>query len=881
MFLCLSDFDLNCILFCLCPRSCNPGIPGSCYSANGANIYKCTVPSGGNLAPPQFTSSSIFGFTMGINQGNLLCSCTLPLVPDLGCSHPPSPPPVPFSPPFPPRPPFPPPPPSPPSPPPPPPPSCSVWINAFKYFSASLPFSLANIPSASSNDGTVFAALVNQLYTTNVSSASSGTVFQFFPPTPLPQSSTTLLLGATLLNAASQANFVQNFASPSSMRILALLFDLACNDQVWANMTCGSNSFILYSTPGTYPILPAITTQYYPGVLNACPSPPPTPPPPPRSPPPPPPNPLSPSPPPPPPSPSPPPPFPSPPPLGPAAIFYFNQSSRPYDKTQDCAYLVGSNPSSGANTGQMLAPYISGPFAYTCDTLSASSGNSLLWSALWVKVNFDSTQALNLLAVNVNANINNLWNNIATLSYPFGLTGPAGSPIPYNFFAAYYTTFLPPVYTMQCASPGVGSACINSAYVCVANDTLSTFAPPQQPNAGYGFVYGINLPPYAGTSTCTILVGSSPAPSPFPPPSPPPSPSPGPPRLALPPFPPTPPSPPPPPPPSCTVWISAFKYYSAPLNPFNLGNSPSPSSNDGTVFAALVNQLYTANVYSAYGGAVFQFFPPTPLPQSSATLLLGATLLNAASQNQFMQNFATASSTKLLALAFNLACNDQVWANMTCGGSTYMLYSSPGSYPVVPPNTMYYSGVLNACPSLPPPPPWPPGVVLSPSPPNPPPPPPPSPPPPSPTPPPLPPWPPGTVFPPSPPPIPLPPPSPASPPPSTSPPPPSPASPPHSPSPPPPSLSPLLPAHPPSPSSPPPPPTAGHVTIYVDPPASITSEVQGGCVLSAIDDLHNLFGLVAPSAPSQYTNVQGGIVIQVSFVTQADADAFYTAVRRE
>ena len=216
-----------------------------------------------------------------------------------------------------------------------------------------------------------------------------------------------------------------------------------------------------------------------------------------------------------PPSPPPPPP-PSPPPSGLAAIFYFNQSSRPYDKTQDCAYLVGSNPSSGANTGQMLAPYISGPFSYTCDTLSASSGNSLLWSALWVKVNFVSTQALNLLAVNVNANVNNLWNNIATLSYPFGLTGPAGSPIPYNFFATYYTTFTPPAYTTQCASPGVGLSCINTAYVCVTNDTTATYAPIQQPAAMYGYVSGINMPPASPQSQCSVIVGSSPAPSPPP-----------------------------------------------------------------------------------------------------------------------------------------------------------------------------------------------------------------------------------------------------------------------------------------------------------------------------------------------------------------------------
>ena len=581
--------------------------------------------------------------------------------------------------------------------------------------------------------------------------------------------------------------------------------------------------------------------------LPPLPPPPPSPPFPPPSPSSPPPPPLPPSPPPPPPSPSPPPPSPSPPPAAGslAAIFYFNQSSRPYDKTQDCAYLVGNNPSSGAATSQMLGPFLSGTWSFSCDTQSSTSGNSLLWSALWVKINFVSTQNINVLAVNVNANINNLWNNIATLSYPFGLAGPSGSPIPYNFFASYYTTKTPANdYAAPCPLPGVGQSCgLNYAYVCVSNDTTSNYAPVQQPATNYGFVNGINMPGtiYATTSVCNVIVGSSPAPSPPPmptspspppvPPTPPPSPSPPPPpspptpppASPSPPLPPSPPSPPPPPPPSCSVWINIFKYYSASF-PFNLTNTsfPYPYTNDGVKVTSLINQLYTSNVYSAYSGPVFQFFPPTPMPDYSATLLIGATLANIASQTQFVQNFASAANMQILATQYALSCNDQVWANMTCGGNTYTLYSSPGSYPYsMPPYTTYYPNVLSSCPS-PPPTPLPPPRSPPPPPPNPnsPPPPPPSPPPPPPP-----------------------------------------------------------PTPPPPPPSPPPPPPAGYVAIYINNPA-ITCEVQGDCILTAVGSIITISGLTPTGVP-QCTDVQGGVIVQVNFVAQADANAFYTTVRRE
>ena len=94
--------------------------------------------------------------------------------------------------------------------------------------------------------------------------------------------------------------------------------------------------------------------------------------------------------------------------------------------TQDCAYLVGLNPSSGASTSAMLGPYLTGTWSYSCQTVSSTSGTQLLWSALYVQITFVNPSPLNVLAVNVNANINNVWNNIATQSYPYGLAGPVG-----------------------------------------------------------------------------------------------------------------------------------------------------------------------------------------------------------------------------------------------------------------------------------------------------------------------------------------------------------------------------------------------------------------------------------------------------------------------
>ena len=84
---------------------------------------------------------------------------------------------------------------------------------------------------------------------------------------------------------------------------------------------------------------------------------------------------------------------------------------------------------------------------------------------------------------------------------------------------------------------------------------------------------------------------------------------------------------------------------------------------------------------------------------------------------------------------------------------------------------------------------------------------------------------------------------------------------------------------PPNPNSSPPPlpPPAGFVAVYINNP-SITCEVQGGCILYVIGS--SASGL-NPTGNSRCTDVQGGVVIQVNFAAQADANGFYTMVGRE
>jgi hypothetical protein len=92
----------------------------------------------------------------------------------------------------------------------------------------------------------------------------------------------------------------------------------------------------------------------------------------------------------------------------------------------DCNYLVGKYPN-GSSSNAILGPYLTGSFTVSCSSVSSSSGTQLQWSALWVKINFTSQNALNVLTTNLNANVNNIWSNIATLTYPFGLAGPTGT----------------------------------------------------------------------------------------------------------------------------------------------------------------------------------------------------------------------------------------------------------------------------------------------------------------------------------------------------------------------------------------------------------------------------------------------------------------------
>ena len=290
-----------------------------------------------------------------------------------------------------------------------------------------------------------------------------------------------------------------------------------------------------------------------------------------------------------------------------------------------------------------------------------------------------------------------------------------------------------------------------------------------------------------------------------------------PPRPPSPPLPPYPlPPPPPPSPPSCSIWISVLKYYSA-STPFNLTStgSPFPKNNDGNRFAALFNQLYASNVIAANYGSPFVFLPPYPTPPAITNLLLRATLLNQAQQNNFISNFASAQSMQTLAAQYNLKCNDQVWANMTCGTSSFIVYSSPGgggnTIPGLPPLTKWYNGVLPACASPPPTPPPPPR------------------------------------SPPPPPPIP-----------------------------PKPTLPPLPPPSSPSPPSPPPPPPSGNVLLTIQSP-NISCAVNSACLLTSVNAMIDLSGSSALATSCQ--DVPGGAIIQAAFRLQSQATVLYNAVR--
>ncbi|GAX77910.1 hypothetical protein CEUSTIGMA_g5352.t1 [Chlamydomonas eustigma] len=543
-------------------------------------------------------------------------------------------------------------------------------------------------------------------------------------------------------------------------------------------------------------------------------------------------------------------------------VLFLNQSSRLYDQVQDCAYLMGFYPGTGSTTGYLLGPYLTGYTSYQCVAISSTAGSLLLWSTLYLRVNYLAPAYNDALAVTVAAGANNLWSNIATQPWPVGLAGPAGSVAPCGFFGAFYSTQTgtigcdparpydqgyPYPYSNQCVGGSPVYACSNT----YGND----LAPPQSPSSTYyGFNNGINsyypsgvpsqglptLGPFPNIS-CTFNVGgvpncsppppSPPAPSPPPtPPSPPPAPSPPtPPSPPLPPSPPpaspsppVPPSPFPPPPPTCAIAITVLKYASADI-PFNLTNTglPFPYTNDGTKFSALFNQLFAANLASAYPSSfgVFQYYATTPVGTPSTTsLLLFATVVSAASQQQFILNFLQPLSVQILALQYYMACTDQIWANFTCGGNTQILYTSPGTPPTtLPAGTQPIYGVLPACSSPPPTPPPPP---VSPPPPPP--------------------------FPPQPSPPQPPPPSPPSPPPP-----------------------------PPSPPPPPPPPPVGAITLLITNP-SATCAMNGPGLISAIEALLTLGAIQATSISCSDT--VGGVLIPVNFNTSTSGNTFYNSL---
>ena len=52
--------------------------------------------------------------------------------------------------------------------------------------------------------------------------------------------------------------------------------------------------------------------------------------------------------------------------------------------------------------------------------------NSSIFSLPDVRINYTDQNANNILASKVGTNTGSLWSNIATVSYPLGLAGPAG-----------------------------------------------------------------------------------------------------------------------------------------------------------------------------------------------------------------------------------------------------------------------------------------------------------------------------------------------------------------------------------------------------------------------------------------------------------------------
>eukprot|EP00955_Chlamydomonas_euryale_P016288 174061-Chlamydomonas_euryale.AAC.2 len=248
--------------------------------------------------------------------------------------------------------------------------------------------------------------------------------------------------------------------------------------------------------------------------LPPSPPPPPSPSPPPPGPSPPPAPPSPPSPPPSPLPPSPPPPSPMPPTTALYTVIFLNQSGRAYNQNVDCNYLYGIDPTTGQPTFQLLGLYNSGAFGTPpcqVQTVTSSTG-AIMWSALWMRVQFLDPTLNMLFYDNLIRNQGSFWDKVATVPYPVGLSGPQGTPVSCGFFGMTHTVGMtnptPPYnpafpYTAPTSTTPVFTpypANIRPYYVCGGSNIFNGnntnplfFVPPQTPSpALYGIPDGVN-----------------------------------------------------------------------------------------------------------------------------------------------------------------------------------------------------------------------------------------------------------------------------------------------------------------------------------------------------------------------------------------------------
>ncbi|GAX73276.1 hypothetical protein CEUSTIGMA_g730.t1 [Chlamydomonas eustigma] len=427
------------------------------------------------------------------------------------------------------------------------------------------------------------------------------------------------------------------------------------------------------------------------------------------------------------------------------SVFMFNQSSRLYNESQDCFYLLGMDPSNiNAVTHGLLGPYLSNVWNWECSTQSSNTleGSQLAWSALYLRLDFLQPFYNMLLAQIITSNLGSFWSDAALLPYPFGLAGPVGSSAPScSFFGMFFSTTVGSLIDPASATPGVVGASF-PFYAC-SETLMGNVVPPQSPTPPiFAIPNGVNLFYPSGirnsdilgsgpntqiypNQTCSIQLKAGPL---CPPmsvsPSPPPAPhSPLLEDLPLIPFPPQhPPTYPPKPkvpsppvprsPPTCNISISFNKIYSTATNPFNLTSHES----DGSRLASLVNEIYTkgplttaSSVASPQYGS-FTYLQPSVLPtQADNTIVLvGVMLADDAQQQQFLMT-SLEEPTKMIALAvlFHLSCTDEVWVNSSCSRpDSYLLFTSSPTIVLatLPTGTMYLPNTVLPCPQTPSPP---------------------------------------------------------------------------------------------------------------------------------------------------------------------------------